>query len=85
MLHDGFDGLYNSEEAIQEDIDAYKAYLLKEGDTIIGESLTKVLQPQVSFVIMDQRTGQVKAISGGRGAKTASLTLNRATNTPRCV
>ncbi len=83
VLHDGFDGLYNSEEAVQEDIDAYKAYLLKEGDTIVGESLTKILQPQVSFVIMDQRTGQVKAINGGRGAKTASLTLNRATNTPR--
>ncbi len=32
---------------------------------------------------MDQKTGQVKAISGGRGAKTASLTLNRATNTLR--
>ena len=26
-----------------------------------------VLQPQASFVIMDQKTGQVKAISGGRG------------------
>ena len=43
----------------------------------------KVLQPQVSFVIMDQKTGQVKAISGGRGTKTASLTLNRATDTTR--
>ena len=32
---------------------------------------------------MDQKTGQVKAISGGRGTKTASLTLNRATNTTR--
>lgn len=83
VLRDSYDGLYNSEEAVQADIDAYKAYLLQEGDTIIGETLTKILQPQASFVIMDQRTGQVKAISGGRGAKTASLTLNRATNTPR--
>lgn len=83
VLHDGHDGLYNSEEALQADIDAYKAYLLKEGDTIIGESVTKTLQPQVSFVIMDQKTGEVKAISGGRGAKTASLTLNRATGTTR--
>ena len=32
---------------------------------------------------MDQATGQVKAISGGRGPKTASLTLNRATGVPR--
>lgn len=83
VLRDKHDGLYNSEDAVQADIDAYKAYLLVEGDTIIGERLTKTLQPQASFVIMDQATGQVKAISGGRGAKTASLTLNRATNTKR--
>lgn len=83
VLHDSHDGLYNSEEAAQQDIDAYKAWLLKEGDTIIGESLNKILQPQVSFVVMDQHTGHVKAISGGRGTKTASLTLNRATNTLR--
>ncbi|MDD3252477.1 MAG: transglycosylase domain-containing protein [Lachnospiraceae bacterium] len=83
VMEDRYDGLYNSEEAVQADIDAYKAWLLKADDTIIGESLTTILQPQVSFVIMDQRTGQVKAISGGRGAKTASLTLNRATNTLR--
>ncbi len=82
-LRDGYDGLYNSEEAVEADIEAYKKAILKEGDTIIGEQLTKTLQPQVSFVLMDQKTGQVKAISGGRGQKTASLTLNRATNTPR--
>lgn len=83
VLRDGFDGLYDSEESIDADIEAYKAAILKEGDTVIGERLNKVLQPQVSFVIMDQKTGEVKAISGGRGQKTASLTLNRATNTPR--
>ena len=79
----GFDGLYNTEQEIQNDIDGYKAELIKDGDTIIGESLHKTLEPQASFVIMDQRTGEVKAISGGRGQKTASLTLNRATNTYR--
>lgn len=83
VLFDNHDGLYNSEEDIQADIDAFKAYKLLESDTIIGENLTKTLQPQVSFVIMDQKTGQVKAISGGRGTKTANLTLNRATNTTR--
>ncbi len=83
VLHDSHDGLYNTEEAVQNDVDAYKAYLLTEGDTILGESVSKKLQPQVSFVIMDQATGQVKAISGGRGPKTASLTLNRATNAKR--
>ena len=32
---------------------------------------------------MDQHTGEVKALSGGRGEKTASLTLNRASNVYR--
>ncbi|RGY97132.1 transglycosylase domain-containing protein [Clostridium sp. AM58-1XD] len=78
-----YDGLYPTEEAAQADIDGYKAWLLKEGDEIIGERVHKTLQPQVSFVIMDQATGEVKAISGGRGEKTDSLTLNRACDTPR--
>lgn len=79
----GYDGLYDSEEEIQADVSGYKTYLLKADDTIVGESLHKTLQPQDSFVIMDQKTGEVKAISGGRGEKTASLTLNRASYTKR--
>ena len=35
------------------------------------------------MVIIDQHTGYVKALVGGRGEKTASLTLNRATDTYR--
>ena len=56
-----YDGLYDSEEQIQTEIENYKAYVLKTDDTVIGEKLTKTLQPQASFVIMDQATGQVKA------------------------
>ena len=78
-----FDALYDSEEEARTDAENYKNYMVKEGDTVIGESITITLQPQVSFVLMDQATGQVKAISGGRGPKTANLTLNRATNVPR--
>lgn len=40
-------------------------------------------QPQTSFVLMDQYTGEVKALCGGRGKKTASRTLNRATGITR--
>ncbi len=56
-----FEGLYGSEEAVQQDIDQYKAWLLKEGDEIIGERTNLTLQPQASFVLMDQHTGEVKA------------------------
>ena len=38
---------------------------------------------QVSIVLLDTESGQVKAMVGGRGQKTASLILNRATSTPR--
>lgn len=64
-----FNGLYTSTDALQQDIDQYKAWLLKEGDEVIGERLNTNLQPQASFVLIDQHTGEVIAISGGRGEK----------------
>ena len=38
---------------------------------------------QVSLVLMDNETGQVKAMVGGRGEKTASLIMNRAITSVR--
>ena len=38
---------------------------------------------QASIVLADYKTGQIKAIAGGRGEKTASLVLNRATDSIR--
>ncbi len=75
--------IFNSEEEIDACIDAFKASVLTEGDEITSEVLYKNLQPQASFVIMDQSTGYVSAISGGRGEKLTSLSLNRATSTLR--
>ncbi len=76
-----FDGLFSSKEEAAEAIETYKAAMVKEGDTVLGESTYYVLQPQLSFVLMDQSTGYVKAINGGRGEKEISRSLNRATNT----
>lgn len=78
-----FEGLYSTIEDILSDAEQLKASLLTEGVSLEAESLEPILEPQVSFVLMDQETGQVKAISGGRGEKTASLTLNRASDTLR--
>lgn len=65
-------------------IDEYKEWVLKKYKaTYILDRATYVLQPEVSFTLIDQYTGQVKAIVGGRGEKTASLTLNRATTSQR--
>ena len=75
--------LYDSEEEAQKAVNEYKESLLGENDTVVGENLVTTLEPQVSFVLMDQSNGYVRAVSGGRGRKTASLTLNRATNALR--
>lgn len=80
-----YDINFPSEEEAQAAIDAYKAEIMGEGDTIPegGESVVFTLQPQAAMTIIDQATGEVKAIVGGRGDKTGSRTLNRATDTTR--
>lgn len=80
---------YNINFATEEDalaaIDQYKADIMKEGDTIVegSETLSFTIQPQTALTVIDQYTGEVKALVGGRGDKTASKTLNRATDSPR--
>lgn len=64
-------------------IKKYKKAVISKGDTITGEVKSFTLQPQTSLVIMDQHTGEVKALIGGRGEKTANRTLNRATDSVR--
>ena len=78
-----FDLLFSSPEEGQTYVDQYKASVLADGSTVIAERANFTPQPQSSMVIIDQTTGYVKAIMGGRGEKTASLTLNRATDTTR--
>ena len=74
---------YSSPEEANQAVAEYKSTLnIQEGDTIT-ESITIPPQPQTSVVVMDQYTGEVKAIVGGRGEKTASFSLNRATDSHR--
>jgi len=74
--------LFNNADEANAAVAEYKADVLQEGDTIV-ESSSVSPEPQASIVLMDQYTGEVKALSGGRGDKAGSLTLNRATNTTR--
>lgn len=76
---------FASIEEAQAAIDAYKAEIMQPGDTIVegGESVVFTQQPQAAVTIIDQYTGDVKAIVGGRGDKSGSRTLNRATDTTR--
>ena len=78
-----FDSLFSSTEEANEYIEKYKEAIMVDGDEIEGESITLTPQPQVSMTIEDQETGYIVALVGGRGTKTASRTLNRATDTVR--
>ena len=69
--------LYSSEDAARAMVEEWKATIAREGDTY-DERITITPQPQSSITIMDQKTGQVKAMVGGRGEKASSLGLNRA-------
>ena len=73
---------YTDKKSAKKYIKTYKKAMSK-GKKVEGEKIEYVIQPQTSFVLMDQHTGQVKAIVGGRGQKTASRTLNRATTSLR--
>ena len=74
---------FETTEAADQAVAEYKAYLLKDDDTITYEQIYYTLQPQASFTLMDYTTGKVLAICGGRGTKETSMSLNRATDTTR--
>lgn len=80
-----YDINFSSEEECKEAIEKYKSEIMEEGDTIAdgGEKITYTLQPQAAISVIDQATGHVVALVGGRGDKMASKTLNRATNITR--
>ncbi|MCR5691170.1 MAG: transglycosylase domain-containing protein, partial [Eubacterium sp.] len=64
-------------------IKGFRKSVLGKNDTIITENVDFSLQPQVSFVLIDQATGAIRAICGGRGDKAGSRTLNRAVSSYR--
>ena len=79
----GFNCIFDTEEEAMEAIEEFKADVEEPGYKFITESISLTPQPQASVTIIEQSTGEVKAVVGGRGAKKASLTLNRATDTKR--
>lgn len=75
--------IYSSQEEAYQDIELYKEAIMGPGDEVFGETISLTPQPQVSLVVEDQSTGYIVAMEGGRGAKSGSRTLNRATDTTR--
>lgn len=78
-----FNIYFSDKKAAKKLVKEYRDSVVKKSDKVVGETINFVIQPQISFVIMDQSNGQVQAIVGGRGKKTANRTLNRATGTLR--
>ena len=76
---------YNSEEECKKAIATYEKDVLEKGDELVenSEYIFITMQPQIAMTIMDQSTGEVKAIVGGRGEKAGNRTWNRATKTCR--
>ncbi len=81
LLYRG-DGADDAKSKAQADIKKFREAMMGEGDTY-DESLVMTMQPQVSMTVMDQKTGYVVAMIGGRGKKSGNMTLNRATDTTR--
>ena len=70
--------IFSSRDAANKAYEKYKASVVSDRDTVVGEKLNLQPQPQISLTVEDQHTGNVVAIVGGRGEKTANRTLNRA-------
>ena len=62
-----FDLLFDSQEEGQTYVDRYKADILSDGSQVVAERVNFAPQPQSSMTVIDQHTGYVKAMIGGRG------------------
>ncbi len=81
-----FQLFFKSIDELYETVDQYKNYLLETtGGEIAAENVQAMIQPQTSVIVIDQHTGEVRAVTGGRGNKEeyGSLVLNRATDSLR--
>ena len=76
---------FDTEDECYAAIAQYEQDVLNPGDEIVegSEYVTITLQPQIALTLMDQSTGEVKAMVGGRGDKSGNRTWNRATDTCR--
>ena len=78
-----FNLYFTKKENADKYIKEFKEHVLKDGGEFIADKKTFTLEPQVSFVLIEQSTGKVKALVGGRGDKTGSLSFNRVTDAKR--
>jgi len=68
-------------QKILEEEMASEDYTLESKTSVDGDG--NPVKAQAAMIIMDHKTGQVKAVNGGLGEKTSSFGLNRATQSKR--
>ncbi len=74
---------FKKKDKAKKYIEVFKKNVLSAGGEVAAESINFIKQPQISMVVMEQSTGLVQAITGGRGEKKADRTFNRATYSKR--
>nr|MCR5153461.1 transglycosylase domain-containing protein [Lachnospiraceae bacterium] len=79
----GYNLMYYNKTRMDNYIEKFKDSIIEDGDKILLEKRSDTVQPQLSVSIIDQSTGAVVALVGGRGEKSANRTLNRATTSLR--
>ena len=77
------DLVFDSREEIAILIARFKGDITAEGASVADEKIYYTLQPQLSAVVIDQASGEVRAICGGRGEKSVSRSFDRAIDTYR--
>ena len=83
--------MYHFEENVQVNdiyekeafLEATRAELLTANMTLIADRYIAHAQPQAAMIIIDQHTGFVRAVTGGRGEKTTNRAFCRATQATR--
>ena len=72
--NDDFSINYSSPDECNAAIAQYEQDVLEAGDSIVegSEAVNITLEPQVAMTVIDQSTGEVKALVGGRGDKSGN-------------
>ena len=74
---------FKKRETAEKYIRIFKKSIVSSETEIVREKIQLIKQPQASFVLIEHSTGQVKAITGGRGEESFSALQNHATNLTR--
>lgn len=82
----GFVALFDTEEEAEIAVNEYRSryvdFTMERGvDYVENTVITE--EPQYSMTVIDQHTGYIMGMAGGRGKKTTNLSLNRATDSVR--